>query len=125
MRLQVRIRNSMYERRAAYAYPIPEYLTYTGDVYPRPVWVKDNQFCLTTGDPQFPFRVIDKDSIVDGYRLSTATPNATPQPKSYIVQGVKASYVVTEDTKGKLSCSCTGFSYRKKCSHVDEVRSYA
>jgi hypothetical protein len=110
----------MYERRAAYAYPIPEFLTYTGDVYPRPVWVKEDQFCLTTGDPQFPFRVIDKDRIVDGYKLGEVSV-ATPQPKSYIVKGEKANYVVTRDTMGKLSCSCTGFFYRKKCSHVEQI----
>ena len=124
MRLQVRVRNAMYERRAAYAYPIPEFLTFTGDVYPRPSWVKDDQFCLTTGDAQFPFRVIDKDRIVDGYEITgsrVAPPTANTESRSYIVQGKKSSYVVTKDAKGKLSCNCTGFSYRKKCSHVEEI----
>ena len=123
MRLQVRVRNSMYERRSFYAYPIAEFLTFTGDVYPRPSWVKDDQFCLTTGNPQFPFRVIDKDIIVDGYELGVDASSKASNPQSYIVQGAKSSYVVTRDAGDKLSCNCTGFSYRRTCSHVKEIAS--
>ena len=66
MKLTVRVRNSLYDKRHFYAYPIREVNTYTGDVVPRPNWVEDTAFCLSTGERGFKFRVIEKDSVIDG-----------------------------------------------------------
>ena len=128
VRLTVRVRNHQYRFRNNYAYPVPEFNEYTGTVVePKPKWVADaNSFCLTTGDPKFPIRVIDRDAIVDGY-IHSSSPvlhrcAVVSKNKSYIVKGTTkpgSSYVVTEDNKGNLSCNCTGFSYRKTCSHVE------
>ena len=31
-------------------------------------------------------------------------------------------YSVTEDNKGKISCNCKGFYFRKNCRHIKELR---
>jgi len=70
MILSVRVKNSLWEKRALYGSYIPEFNTYTGTVVPRPKWVKDDSFCLSTGDRKFKFRIISKDDVIDGLLLS-------------------------------------------------------
>ena len=70
MRLRVKIRNVLWDRREQYAFPIPEFIEYEGDVVEKPKWVTGEQFCLSTGDKSFPFRVIEKEAIVCGYQMS-------------------------------------------------------
>jgi len=122
-RLTVRVRNDMYDRRDRYGYHIPEFNEYTGELYPNPPWVKGDSFCLTTGDTQFSFRIIAKESIVHGWLLPSATETQASSPSSitYQVEGKGKTYLVTQDSRGKLSCNCTGFSYRRTCSHIKEV----
>jgi hypothetical protein len=122
-RLTVRVRNDEYDRRDRVAYYVPPYHEYTGEVYPNPPWVKEDSFCLTTGDSQFPFRVISKENIIHGWLLSSRAEAEAPAPSTttYQVQGKGKTYLVTKDARGKLSCNCTGFSYRRTCSHVKEI----
>tara|TARA_R110002020_G_scaffold215091_1_gene422214 strand:- start:199 stop:432 length:234 start_codon:yes stop_codon:yes gene_type:complete len=38
--------------------------------------------------------------------------------KYYTING----YSVTEDNKGKISCNCKGFYFRKNCKHIKGLR---
>ena len=113
--ITVKVRNPIWERRNSYAYPIQEFLYYTGDVVDNPRWCTDDQFCLTTGDPQFPFRVIEKDRVVGAGRV--AKPKRTSQ--TVTIHGSKPgqSYLVTVNGSNS-SCTCVGFGYRKDCKHL-------
>ena len=31
------------------------------------------------------------------------------------------TYLVTQDTSGKMNCECKGFMFRKKCRHITEI----
>ena len=108
MTLRIRMKNTMYDRRDAYAYHIPEYNEYEGEIVPCPKWVSSDSFCLSTGDPQFPFRILCKDDIICGWEL----PNR--QNNSIIIDD---RYLVTKTATG-YSCNCTGYHYRRTCSHV-------
>ena len=123
MRLRVRVKNLQYDVRDRYAsyMHIPEYNDYEGEVYPNPKWVGDDCFCLTTSDKQFPFRVIAKDRIICGWKLPN-TPSAATADKqiSIMVPTAKSTYIVTTDGLNH-SCNCTGFSFRRTCSHVKEL----
>lgn len=123
MRLRVRVENALYKVRHRYASSmyIPEYNEYEGEVYPNPKWVGDNAFCLTTSSDQFPFRIIDKETVICGWRLPNE-PKAAAESKqiSILVPTPKSTYIVTSDGLNH-SCNCTGFSYRRTCSHVAEV----
>lgn len=123
MRLRVRVKNSQYEVRHRYAsyMHIPEYHDYEGEIYPNPKWVRDDSFCLTTGDKQFPFRVLDKESIICGWRLPNVSKTIEEANRiSIMVPTPKSTYIVTSDGIDH-SCNCTGFSYRRTCSHVKEI----
>ena len=46
-----------------------------------------------------------------------------PKAETFKVEGSKGnSYTVTKLLRGKFSCSCPGFSFRRKCKHIDIVR---
>jgi hypothetical protein len=33
----------------------------------------------------------------------------------------KKTYIVKKDSEGKLSCTCTGFGFRGKCKHLENL----
>jgi hypothetical protein len=107
--ISVKVRNPLWDRRASYAYPISEFNYYTGEVVPNPRWCTDDQFCLATGDIQFPFRVLDKDDVVGMGRKKKA--------ESKVRTVNVSNYLVTIDDKNS-SCTCIGFGYRRDCKHI-------
>ena len=99
---------------------IPPYNDYTGDVVPSPRWLTADQFMITTGNADSPVRILDKDRIICGWTV----PNSSreQEPTFVSIRGKSGrSYVVTLADTGELSCNCTGFGYRRTCSHVQEV----
>ena len=123
MRLRVRVENLLYKVRDRYASSmyIPEYHDYEGEVYPNPKWVGDDSFCLTTTDKQFSFRVLQKDSIICGWKLPSEPKVADDSKQiSIMIPTSKSTYIVTSDGINH-SCNCTGYSYRRTCSHVKEI----
>ena len=117
----VRVKNIMWEKRHLYAFAIPEYNTYTGTVV-REKWFKPNEIGLTTGQKEFPFRVLQLERIVevDDLPVSYAEPKKE-QRLEKIVQGSKGNtYIVTKDA-GKITCTCPGFTFRGNCKHTLEL----
>jgi len=66
MILSIRVRNRNYDRRHLFAYRIPEYTVYTGELVKRRSWMSPDEFRLSTGDKVYPYRVIHMDDVVDG-----------------------------------------------------------
>jgi len=100
--------------------PINEY---TGQILPNPKWIASDAICISTGDLQFPFRVIDRDRIV-GLDISLALPRELKLNRAtFIVNGSKpgTTYTVTRDDT-QWSCTCVGFGFRKDCKHVRECK---
>ena len=108
MVLKIRVESPI-KRKDIYAFPVAEYNDYVGEIIPNPKWVSSDSFCLTTGDPNFPFRVIEKDRIICGWEL----PSSKSKVPTYKVVANGKTYLITNG-----QCNCTGFSYRKTCSHV-------
>lgn len=111
--LRVRVGNPTYGHRSRYAYRIPQYNDYEGTVIPNPVWVSPDSFCLSTGNPQFPFRIIAKEDIICGWEFPTKNNN------SIVVESKGKKYLLTKTATG-YSCNCTGYSYRRHCSHIEQ-----
>ena len=64
MRLKVKYKNSAY-KPGSYAYQ-PQYNYYEGRVVlPKPKWLKEYEFMLTTGDADAPVRILDKRDIME------------------------------------------------------------
>jgi hypothetical protein len=121
MRLTVRIRNVLYAVRDRYSPSclISPYNEYTGDIVPRFPWLDDNWFCLREDNGDV--RVLFKDNIICGWRVA-ATRNIDDDRKYVCIPGKNGKqYTVSLDTSGRLSCNCTGWGYRRTCSHVKEV----
>jgi hypothetical protein len=117
--ITVKVKNVLWNRRQAYAFPMQEFNYYTGEVVPNPRWVNDDHFCLATGDPQFPFRVIEKDRVVGAGRKKPVESKV----KVVNVAGSKPgqNYLVTLNS-GNSSCTCVGFGYRGDCKHIRIAR---
>lgn len=101
---------------------VREWNTYVGTIVPNLKGFGDDVFCMTTGDPVFPVRVIEK-ARCNIYRAQFAAATATPTTKTFIVKGSKpgSSYTVTSDGS-HWSCTCVGFGFRKDCKHVRECK---
>jgi hypothetical protein len=116
----LKVKNPYWDRRSAYSFAIAEFETYMGTVLPSPKWVGPDQLCLSTGDPKFPFRVIDK------VRILGEAMERLPEPVQSVwtIAGSKVgqNYIVTR-SGSHWSCNCVGFGYRRTCSHVNEAKS--
>ncbi len=112
-RLKLKYKNSAYKPGSHYVFQ-PEYNTYVGHVVPRQKWLKDYEFFFTTGDIDAPVRILDKRDIVEAWLDKS-------NYKSNVVI-IDRKYVVTAGPFKRFSCNCTAYHYRKKCSHIDEVK---
>ena len=94
---------------------------YTGKILPNPKWISSDCICLSTGDTLFPFRIIDRERIVNlGAPVAAVS---KPRTETFIVKGSKpgSTYTVTRDGS-HWSCTCVGFGFRKDCKHVRECK---
>ena len=101
---------------------VREWNQYTGTIVPNLKGFADDVFCMTTGDPIFPVRVIEKARC--SVFLQSQLP--TPAASSKRIFSVKASkpgstYTVTQDGS-HWSCTCVGFGFRKDCKHIRECK---
>ena len=98
---------------------VRQFNEYTGKILPNPKWVSSDSICISTGESHFPFRVIDRERIIElGEPVVIVTRSET-----FIVQGSKpgSTYTVTRDGS-HWSCTCVGFGFRKDCKHVRECK---
>lgn len=86
-------------------------------------WVAADCFCMTTGQPNHPIAVISLERVCDLKYVSGEVAEQIKAPSkddaTWCVRGSgKKSYMITK--KGNAwSCTCPGFTYRKRCKHVD------
>jgi len=107
----VTVQNTMYGQTKQF--------TYEGSEVSIPKWVDYPAIALTTGNRQFPVRIIAREHIVkidgDAVEHKLTIPTAKRQ---FQVSGSNGNtYVVTVDGKYK-SCSCSGFQFRRSCKHI-------
>ena len=119
----IKVENVLWPRRHLYASGVagPQHNYYTGTIV-REKWFKDDEVGITTGNPSFPFRRINRERII---AVNGAGVVFSPPPKveriEKIVAGSKGNtYTVTKES-GKASCTCPGFSFRKTCKHLEMV----
>jgi len=56
--------------------------------------------------------------VFKGYEIPEASP-----PKHWTVEGSKGKvYVVKVSNEGAWSCTCPGYSFRRRCKHVESMR---
>lgn len=119
----IKVKNILWPKRHLYAPGVVqnEYNVYTGTVM-REKWFDSDEIGLTTGNPEFPFRRINRDRIVEVNGATvTYTKPVIEEKVTITVQGSKGNtYVVTKEGS-KKSCTCPGFSFRRTCKHIVEL----
>jgi|GEM_PF-2296205 len=117
--VSVRVKNQLWPRRKAYAFFISEFEAFTGTVQKPPAWAVD-VLSLSTGDSQFPFRLIAYASIVEKNGAVVEPTKTKLQIETWVVSGSKGnSYRVTREV-GRWACTCPGFEFRKACKHIND-----
>ena len=113
--MQVKIKNTMWERRSSYFFAVPEFNYYEGDEV-KVKWLTEGQLALSTTQKDFPFRVLERKLIVeiDGLPYFYDVKPKEDQPR--FVEGSKGKvYEVT----GNYKCTCPGFTFRGTCKHLE------
>lgn len=117
----IKVKNILWPKRHLYAPGVVqnEYNVYTGTIM-REKWFDSDEIGITTGNPEFPFRRINRDRIVEVNGATvTYTKPVVEQKVTITVQGSKGNtYVVTKEGT-KKSCTCPGFSFRRTCKHLE------
>lgn len=116
--MKVKVQNPQFNRPGIWMFDQPEFFEYQGEEV-QVKWLNPGQIALSTSNPEFPFRVINKSQIVSiNNQAMTQKDTAI---KTFNVKGSKGdSYTVTVGS-GKMHCTCSGFQFRKSCKHIKEV----
>lgn len=117
--VSIKVRNPLWPARDRYAQLIPEFNYYTGTIVPTLRGFGNDVVCISTGQKQFPVRVIDRDRIVGLDAAESKEINF----ESWVVIGSKGSkYNVTKNDK-HFECSCPSYQFRRSCKHINELKS--
>ena len=122
-KVTIKVNNILWPNRHLYAngYVGPEFNVYTGTVM-REKWFDSDEIGLTTNNPDFTFRRIKRHCIVEVNNKQVDYAMPVEEKRIEItVQGSKGnSYTVVKE-KGKKSCTCPGFGFRRTCKHIELV----
>lgn len=121
MAVTVEVVHVLAHRKHLYACAIPDTVRYTGEIVESPKW-SPNSVCLTTGDPRFPVRMIDRARIksIDG--SSVPVIKRDDAARVFTVKGSKGNKYTVTVNGSQTHCDCAGFQYRKHCKHVSAVQ---
>jgi hypothetical protein len=91
---------------------------FTGVVINPYRWLNADEFCLQTGNKDFPVSVINLKSIVDLKILK----GSTTITRKFKVKGSKNDEYLVTLSGNHYSCHCIGFKYYNKCKHITKVK---
>ena len=116
----IKVENILWPSRHLYANGVAgsQYNYYTGTIM-REKWFADNEIGITTGNPDFPFRRIRRERIleVNGASVQYTTPLKVERIER-TVEGSKGNTYTVIKEGTRATCTCTGFSFRKTCKHL-------
>ena len=113
--VRLEVKNDLYNVRNRYASGVVrESSIYEGTILARPAHIDDSYICLSTDIAEFAYRVIAKANI-----LRQLTAKVIPAEQQTVWQiSVKNSVYIVNRMGSRWACNCTGYRYRKSCSHV-------
>ena len=97
---------------------ITKTISFTGVVVNSYRWLSADEFCLQTGNPEFPVSVINLKSVVDLKIIKGSTTSS----RKFKVKGSKDHEYLVTLVNDNFSCSCIGFKYHSKCKHITKVK---
>ena len=116
--MKVIVKNSEFDRQGVWFFEQPEFFEYEGEEV-KAKGVGPDELALTTGNPEWPVRVIRRSKIVkiDGVAVEAIKTISITK----IVKGSKGNEYVVTGTNGKWHCTCPGFQFRNSCKHTQEA----
>jgi hypothetical protein len=132
-KVTIKVENAMWHYRDRYAPHVSsvkdEFNFYEGEIlYEK--WFKPNEVGITTGDPRFPFRRIQKERIVEvngeesKFSQQSLSVSEDSEQRTISVKGSTGSLYEVQVGGGRgSSCSCKGYQFRGSCRHITEAES--
>ena len=96
-----------------------EFNYYTGTIM-REKWFAPDEIGITTGNPDFPFRRIRRERIVD-VNGTKFTPPPKVERTEFKVTGSRGDIYTVIKEGSRSTCTCPGYSFRKSCKHLSVV----
>jgi hypothetical protein len=117
----IKVENILWPSRHLYAVGVVkgEFNYYTGTIM-REKWFAPDEIGITTGNPDFPFRRIRRERIVD-VNGTKFTPPPKVERTEFKVTGSKGDTYTVIKEGSRSTCTCQGFSFRKTCKHLSMV----
>lgn len=116
--MKIKVFNPQFNRPGIWMFDQPEFFEYEGEEV-QVKWLNPGQIALSTGNPEFPFRVIQRSHVIS--INNQAIRHKESAVKTFTVKGSKGdTYTVTVNS-GKSHCTCSGFQFRKSCKHIKDV----
>ena len=113
--MKLTVRNPKFAQKDVWMFEQPEFFVYEGEEV-KVKWCQPDELAISTGNPDFAFRILKRNTIVsiDGKPVA----HQTSSIETKIVKGSKGQEYVVTKGPGGMSCTCTGFQFRKSCKHV-------
>jgi len=116
--MKIKVLNPQFNRPGIWMFDQPEFFEYEGEEV-QVKWLMPNQIALSTGNLEFPFRVLERSRIVS--INNKAMEQKDSAIKTFSIKGSKGDTYTVTINSGKMHCTCSGFQFRKSCKHVKEV----
>lgn len=113
--MKLLLRNPEFSRKDVWMFEQPEYVEYEGDEV-KVKWCQPDEIAISTGNPDFAFRILKRNRIVKIDGKPVAQKATAIETK--IVKGSKGDEYIVTKGPGGMSCTCSGFQFRKSCKHV-------
>lgn len=119
----IKVENILWPSRHLYANGVvgSQFNYYTGTIM-REKWFAVDEIGITTGNPDFPFRRIRRERILE---VNGTDVTLAPLPKieriERTIEGSKGNTYTVIKEGSRATCTCTGFSFRKTCKHLAMV----
>jgi len=120
--VSIKVKNTSCVSRALFPNE-PEFITFVGKIVGRAEFDPPESIRIT-GNVKMPVRVIMYRSIIELNGEPTEQEVIDiPKPKFVFVTGSTGkTYKITINDLGNYSCTCSGFGFRKTCSHIDKYK---
>ena len=106
---------------------MPGSKTYQGTVLNPFKWVGPDDFCLSTGDANFPVRILDSKLILaiknlDGSTIIDAPQPVRPKSRVWTINGSKGNVYTVTLNGDKFVCDCVAGKFGRHCKHIDQAK---
>lgn len=119
----IKVENILWPSRHLYATGLvsSQYNYYTGTIM-REKWFEADEIGITTNNPDFPFRRIRRERIleVNGAQVKFTPPVKVERTVTQVAGSKGNTYTVIKEGS-RASCTCPGYSFRKTCKHLSMV----